>query len=224
MIAVIIADLGAWIKRGSRPSLAIILGMLAIIAGVTYFRPEAIGEFFTLAVIWAGLFAGEERWGNPEVWRWVSRGEFLPLRVMTAKSVAIILLYLLLMAAILPILVLARMVWGVPIDRLWLLFWAWLMTMETSFALGITAHYFRDQNPYFGSILTIVGLVTTALVPWLQPVNPFIRVWKIIGSVNPGDQGVFIIANLVAMIGMLTLVGWRLRREVIWRLGQQLHR
>lgn len=223
MIAVFIADLSAWVKKGSRLTVAFIVGLLTIVAGITYFRPEAIGEFFTLAIVWLGLWTGEERWGNPQVWEWVSRGEIAPMRVMIGKATAVACLLMLLVVTVLPLLVMAQMVWGIPVNRLWLLFFTWLITMETSLAIGITAHYFRDQNPYFGAILLITWLVGTALAPWLHPVNPFMRVWEIVGAVNPDDRWIYFMVNMLLFAAMMTAVGWKLRKEVDWRLGQELH-
>lgn len=213
MIAVLWSELSGWGTKPSRWTLGTAVCVLAAIGSLTMLRPEACLEGLTGIILWVGYLAGREVWSPVSAWKWVHRVGLPPGPVVAGRLLAAGLICLVHAFAVLPLLVLMALVWGVPVAILLGTGLAMLAGAGISAALSLLGLYLGiGEDGSLSKIMVTGWLILTAIFPWFRPVNPFYQVWWTMETVN--------LSWLPPSAGLLALLTWlasiKLRREV-WR-------
>ncbi len=211
MIAVLWSELSAWGAGRSRQTLCTAVCVLASIGCLAMLRPEACLEGLTGVALWVGYLAGREIWSPVSAWKWVHRAGLPPGLVVAGRLLAAGLICLAHTFAVLPLLVLMTLVWGVPAAVLLEVGLIVLAGSGISAAFGLLGlHLGIGEDGFFSNILVTGWLILTAILPWFRPVNPFIQVWRALETAG--------LPRLLPSAGLFAILAWLaallLRREV----------
>lgn len=214
MIAILLSDWSDWVKKDSLRTMVLMIVVLAAIAGLTFFRPEALMEGLTFFLIWFGYRAGRQIWSGAESWAWVGRAGLSPSRAIIGKFMAVVGIVLFHMIVASPVLLIMVMAWGVTWPIMGWALLSMLLATETAAAISRLFHLLRPENRYICGMFVAAWLLLTAIMPWLQSANPMGQVWSVIVPGGISGSGYYWIINGLMTVGLWGITGFVLRKEV----------
>jgi hypothetical protein len=167
-----------------------------------------------IAFIWLGIRVGDRAWSEVDLETWLNKTSLTPGKVISGKMFATFIILALHYFIILPIIILATILWGVD---WWIVVEINLLILIVTLFVTSFSMVFRpseNANMFLSVSFLVSILFVTLVLPKINYFNPFYQIWMI---AKPGvNRGIWtcIALNLGLQLLIIKILYFILAREV----------
>ncbi len=183
MFACTLAELREWMRLDLARSFLISALMLALAGALSSAQPLILLWTYALWAAWFGWSRGNKYRQGSSDWERASADGVSEVQVVCGKLLASSLMFLGMLAAVSPPLILCCVVWGPPPEAIALSGLCWYPLFVLGLAAGLSSSAALDGDEGFlGTVFLVLWFVGTLLVRPLNFLNPFIQAWALLAE------------------------------------------
>jgi hypothetical protein len=214
MLAYAIEEYQNWRTHRLRKDLLGCCGIVAVAAAIGQFQPLALYLAAMALSIGLGWAEGNHYQPSMSARRIIVTFPSSTLSIVAGKTAASLAAWLLILLSISPVLLLASIVWGYPIQAFSLCALAWLCAFVAALGAGfLSSIVFSKSEGLPGLFALALWLTPSLFLPSTAFANPFAQVWQISKGEAEGRSLLGMAVTLLGGAGILALAGLALEGE-----------